>query len=143
MDKILLYGHGGSGNHGCEAIVRSTIRILRNRTKYTNPIVASLDSEQDIQYGLSNICTIEDVRKGKRNLAFWRAYITFKLTGSYEALDSYLLATLIKKFKKTSIALSIGGDNYCYGNNSVLAYQNQIFIPDDSVCNHYVVNQFF
>lgn len=126
MDNILLYGHGGSGNHGCEAIVRSTVQILRNKTKYTNPIVASLDSEQDIHYGLGTICTIEDVSKGKRNWAFWRAYINLKLTGSYEALDSYLLATLIKKYKKTSIALSIGGDNYCYGKNSVLAYQNEL-----------------
>lgn len=126
MNNIFLYGHGGSGNHGCEAIVRSTVQILKNRTKYTNPIVASLDSEQDIRYGLGAICNIEDVRKGNRNWEFWRAYINLKFSGSYEALDSYLLVTLIKKYKKTSIALSIGGDNYCYGKNSVMAYQNTL-----------------
>ena len=26
--KVFLYPHGGSGNHGCEAIVRSTAMIL-------------------------------------------------------------------------------------------------------------------
>ena len=26
--KILLYGNGSSGNHGCEAIVRGTVKTL-------------------------------------------------------------------------------------------------------------------
>ena len=25
-----MYAHGGSGNHGCEAIVRSTLKILND-----------------------------------------------------------------------------------------------------------------
>jgi colanic acid/amylovoran biosynthesis protein len=28
MRKYLLYMHGGSNNHGCEAIVRGTVEIL-------------------------------------------------------------------------------------------------------------------
>ena len=28
--KILFYGNGSSGNHGCEAIVRGTIQLLGN-----------------------------------------------------------------------------------------------------------------
>lgn len=27
--KLVLYPHGGSGNHGCEAIVRSTCKITQ------------------------------------------------------------------------------------------------------------------
>lgn len=27
--KIVLYGNGGSGNHGCEAIVRGTFELLQ------------------------------------------------------------------------------------------------------------------
>ena len=30
MAKIYMYAHGGSGNHGCEAIVRSTCDMLNN-----------------------------------------------------------------------------------------------------------------
>ena len=30
MNKIYMYAHGGSGNHGCEAIVRSTLKILND-----------------------------------------------------------------------------------------------------------------
>ena len=29
--SILLYGHGGSANHGCEAIVRSTVDLVGGR----------------------------------------------------------------------------------------------------------------
>ena len=28
--KILLYGNGSSGNHGCEAIVRGTVKTLND-----------------------------------------------------------------------------------------------------------------
>ena len=31
MSKIVLYSHGGSGNHGCEAIVRGTYKILNGK----------------------------------------------------------------------------------------------------------------
>lgn len=27
--KLILYSHGGSGNHGCEAIVRGTCKSLK------------------------------------------------------------------------------------------------------------------
>ena len=30
MSNIYLYAHGGSGNHGCEAIVRSTLDLLKD-----------------------------------------------------------------------------------------------------------------
>ncbi|WRK52196.1 hypothetical protein SD457_17295 [Coprobacillaceae bacterium CR2/5/TPMF4] len=30
MKKIIMYFHGGSGNHGCEAIVRATCKLLNN-----------------------------------------------------------------------------------------------------------------
>lgn len=35
MDSIVLYGHSGSANHGCEAIVRSTAAILNRSGIYT------------------------------------------------------------------------------------------------------------
>ena len=51
--KLLLYPHGGSGNHGCEAIVRSTLKIM--------PADATLFSDnpdEDRRYGLEAICTL-------------------------------------------------------------------------------------
>lgn len=39
MRKIVMYYHGGSANHGCEAIVRSTKKILSaSKSLYTSAI---------------------------------------------------------------------------------------------------------
>ena len=51
MKKIFLYGHNGSGNHGCEAIVRSTSKILREEFKDINITLASGNIEEDKRYG--------------------------------------------------------------------------------------------
>ena len=47
--KVVMYVHGGSKNHGCEAIVRSTAQLLK------------LDLNQSIL--LSYNCTIAKVDK--------------------------------------------------------------------------------
>jgi hypothetical protein len=40
LNNILFYGHGGSGNRGCEAIVKTSINILRN-SNIKNKIILS------------------------------------------------------------------------------------------------------
>lgn len=41
MNKIFLYFHGGSHNHGCEAIVRTTHKLLgQELALYTSDIKA-------------------------------------------------------------------------------------------------------
>ena len=55
LSKIFLYAHGGSGNHGCEAIVRATARILQGNELY----LISSKPEEDRYYGfppLSGFC---------------------------------------------------------------------------------------
>jgi polysaccharide pyruvyl transferase WcaK-like protein len=130
MDKcvILLYGHGGSENHGCEAIVRSTNQIIQKFWgSNVSTILSSPASEQDIKYCIDDICTIENVRPGKKNIDFFKAYIKLKFKKHYEDLDTYPFHSVLKKYKESILALSIGGDNYCYGNNTVIRKQHEIF----------------
>lgn len=50
---IVLYYHGGSANHGCEAIVRSTQCIL------SQPLTLfSSAADEDILYHLDRIVTV-------------------------------------------------------------------------------------
>ena len=51
--RFLLYPHGGSGNHGCEAIVRSMVRLIGGEF-----VLASSNPNEDLRYGLENICEI-------------------------------------------------------------------------------------
>ena len=49
--KFFLYGHNGSGNHGCEAIVRSTCKILNENNSNTFTL-ATNGKNEDLKYGL-------------------------------------------------------------------------------------------
>ena len=115
MAKIYMYAHGGSGNHGCEAIVRSTCDMLNNPL-WDEILRISSKTAEDIKYGLDKICTIKkDVQSySKITLPFIRAYIALKLKNDYVPLDKLNYKKTIDMVHKNDIVLSIGGDNYCY-----------------------------
>lgn len=75
---ILFYGNGGSGNHGCEAIVRGTVEWLGTR-EHTY-LVHSACCREDAQYGLDRIAQIKPAESAKRRDGrFFRAYLKMKL----------------------------------------------------------------
>ena len=114
--NYVLYAHDGSGNHGCEALVRSTCAILGANKE--NVVLMSTRPDEDQKYGLSKVCTILD-KTEKRPLdrtkpAFFKAYYNLKFKHNYTPIEFY--ESRVADFvKKGDIALSIGGDTYCYG----------------------------
>ena len=53
-----MYPHGGSGNHGCEAIVRSSVKLIgKDTTLFSNNV------NEDIKAGLSDVCAIDIAEK--------------------------------------------------------------------------------
>ena len=127
MNSLILYGHGGSGNHGCEAIVRSTHQICLHSHKINNFFLATPKLQEDQKYGLDNYFGLHDVSIRKKNLDFYLAYIGMKLTGNYAMLDNYPYFEFARLHHDAKIALSIGGDNYCYNDNKTYAILNKIF----------------
>lgn len=112
MSRLFLYAHGGSGNHGCEAIVRSTAKILGIK-----PILISSNPEEDRYYGLHEFCNVtKDVNDAfsKFSLDFIKAYVSLKLCKDYVPMDKLRYKDSFSSIKKGDLALSIGGDNYCY-----------------------------
>ena len=77
MRKIVMYYHGGSANHGCEAIVRSTKKILSaSKSLYTSAI------SEDEKYGLSSVINLQqDIEKHleKNSIDFFKAAISHKI----------------------------------------------------------------
>lgn len=124
--RILLYGNGSSGNHGCEAIARGTIALLGKEHKY---IINSADVEEDSHYGLSDIAALMPAKqKYKRDLQFLRAYFNLKLRNNYLDLDGLTYTQGIKQIKDTvDIALSAGGDNYCYDGTEIYGWLNAAY----------------
>lgn len=113
--KAVLYAHGGSGNHGCEAIVRSTAKILKGIFDEM-PVLVTDSTTEDKLYGIDSICktVISNKQIKKISPAFIKAYIDLKLKKQAKAMDALLYRNGVLTTKKGDIAFSIGGDNYCY-----------------------------
>lgn len=123
--QLLLYMHAGSGNHGCEAIADATLEALTSLCKdenYIPPVIITNNKEQDLKYGLG-----ERVQKGQCSIIEERHiaedfiphvmyYAYRKLTGDAVSFLRYQFKDVLKKVSdyKNPIAVSIGGDNYCY-----------------------------
>lgn len=124
--RIIMYGNGGSGNHGCEAIIRGTIQLLGEHSY----CVLSENCNEDSQYGLDQIAALTSARGfRKKDFEFLKAYTKLKLTGNYTDMDGLYYLPAIRRCKgNTDIALSVGGDNYCYGNTGIYAYLNRAII---------------
>lgn len=113
MSNVFLYAHGGSGNHGCEAIIRSTVDILSAK----RPTLISGNPEEDRKYGLDELCTLvkdRSARLNRRSFGFVKAYTALKLRGDYIPMDKLWYEVAFSGVRKGDIALSVGGDNYCY-----------------------------
>ena len=77
MPKTAMYFHGGSANHGCEAIVRSTAKLLGEKL-----VLYSSGVEEDYQYNVDEIVSVyEDIPKAlkKGSLVQIRASLSQKL----------------------------------------------------------------
>ena len=113
MSRIFLYAHGGSGNHGCEAIVRSTAQIMSN--EYLHLISSKPD--EDKSFGLDKVCEIIKDRSeylNRKSIDFYIAYAALKMGGNYVPMDKLWYKDSFSHIRKGDIAMSIGGDNYCY-----------------------------
>lgn len=115
-NKFFLYGHNGSGNHGCEAIVRSTAKILRNSYSDNEVILASNGCDEDNKYGLNKVVTIKREKNQikKLSFSFIDAYFNLKVLKKDLKIEELTYRDTFLNNDENTIALSIGGDNYCY-----------------------------
>ncbi len=120
---INLYYHGGSANHGCEAIVRSTAKNIGE-----NITLFSTDIKSDEKYGIGSIVKLEEdayIPLKKNSLKYYLAAVYHKLTKTDYLYVKYARDYYFSKVKKNDVCMSIGGDNYCYAGNENLGYYNR------------------
>jgi colanic acid/amylovoran biosynthesis protein len=127
MFSYVFYHHGGSDNHGCEAIVRTTQKLL---SKYSPAriYVASNAPSQDERYFIT-----------QKNIRFEMSYRLFNLSNNtlnfinvafgrlfhkVPFLSSQMRPTLLAA-KQADAVFSIGGDNYSYGRSIFLSLVDQ------------------
>lgn len=116
MKKFFLYGHNGSGNHGCEAIVRSTCKILREEFGDVDITLASGNTNEDREYELDKVTSLINEKNSvpKISLPYINAYLNLKLRKNGLEAEKLAYRKTFYNVDKDTIAFSIGGDNYCY-----------------------------
>ncbi len=139
---IILYMHAGSKNHGCEAIVNSTVKLIAAKRREQGidtklpVLVVSNSVQEDQQYSLGRLekdglCKLVEDRHIDRDFLAHVFYYGYrKISGDRESFQRYKYKDafreykiLVENYKKANpgvafegepLAVSIGGDNYCY-----------------------------
>lgn len=122
--NIVIYGNGSAGNHGCEAITRGTVALLGKDNRY---IVHSANPQDDTLYGLDALAQIRAAEHSKKkDLRFIAAYLKLKTTGDYTPMDGLNYVQAISQAAgECKVALSVGGDNYCYPGTQIYGWLNR------------------
>lgn len=111
-DKIVLYMHAGSGNHGCEAIVNSLCKLLPKPA-----VLLSNRPWEDQKYSLGSL--VEEIYQEKsieKNLLVHIWYYAWrKIFKDPESFMRYRYSDISGRNAR-KLNISIGGDNYCYDN---------------------------
>lgn len=84
-EKLVMYMHAGSGNHGCEAIVNSICRMIKEPVR-----LISYRGDEDRKYSLAGLCEIISERRFEdHRLAHILYYGYRKMTGDRESFIRY------------------------------------------------------
>lgn len=123
-NRVVLCYHGGSANHGCEAIIRSSAKMFgENVTTY------SMYPETDIRYELNRVVDLqydcESIIK-KPSFKYYMSALEMKLFKSTILNTYFRWKTFFDKIQPGNVYLSTGGDNYCYTEVGKLSDYNRI-----------------
>lgn len=114
--RILMFFHNGSLNRGCEAIVRSGVAMLKQQ--YPGAVVNLVSFHPESDAIIPLVDTVYDgnpiaIKK------FSPTWIVSALKNKLFKDETFYLRkrhhTILKHIPNHDIFLSIGGDNYCYG----------------------------
>lgn len=114
--KIMMFAHAGSLNRGCEAIVRSSSEIIKDKISNAEIILAS--NKPDTDKIIKSVDSIFDGNAIDESLSFLKkliAYTELKISKSQQFVLTERYKNVVNKINDVDVCLSIGGDNYCYG----------------------------
>ncbi len=111
-----MFFHGGSGNRGCEAIVRSGVAIIKKNNPEYIVDLASWKPETDKIIPLLDNIILDKNREFKPgSFAGLISALKVKFFNDESMAFRKKHEDIIKRIPDYDLFLSIGGDNYCYG----------------------------
>lgn len=124
--KLVLYSHISSGNRGCEATARTTSQMMGFNKE--NTFLFSNDAEDEMYCKTNRYSQIVPITKvnGFRPLASVIPRTLNKMGVDKNATSKYLYKKHLDLFDEETLAISTGGDLYCYDNTNIwLDYLNR------------------
>lgn len=128
MTRYILVNHGGSANHGCEALVRTVNTLLGG----SNTVMSDAP-EEDFRYAVNDAITVIPATSSysKASIDFINAYTKLKFHKDYSYMDVLPYLETIRSLDEGTVTISVGGDIYCYED-----YQKYILIHQELVKKH-------
>lgn len=123
--KLFLCGHTGSYNRGCEAIVRSTIKIFREAGIKEKPVLVTSAPGQDKSMGVDKLCDFVNYRTYKSPVQRYIYAILRKLLANPIPGQNIIQKDLWNNITPSDLSLAIGGDTYCYKEPTVFIAHNK------------------
>ena len=105
MTDYFIYNHGGSANHGCEALVRTVLNLFQDQGRIT---LLSESPQQDLRYGIDRLAALEPaaIAWSKASLSFWDAYLTLKTKKDYFKMDVLPYRKPIRRLTSSMVSRS-------------------------------------
>ena len=127
--RYAFYSHGGSQNHGCEAIVRTLSSMIKKEKPDSFLKLYTFKKAEDEKAGFPFVDEMEefDYSVKPKNVTFSdKIKIDLYSKQSQKKADDfyYTIACRNPSLKKNDVYISVGGDNYCYGDGHVAKAMN-------------------
>lgn len=115
MKKILICQHGGSSNHGCEALARTTVSLIGELPDECEVTLYSYRVNDDKKY-LADIPGLRITGLSGLPGRFSAHNISYHLKKRLGKSASRLPITpeFARLVRESDLVIAIGGDNYCY-----------------------------
>ena len=128
--RYAFYSHGGCENHGCEAIVRTLSAMIKNGRPESVIKLYTLNAQSDKAGDLPNIDETEEfnyIRQVSSLNFMQKLKISSLSRKSQKSADEYFYSLSCKNpsLKENDVYVSVGGDNYCYGDGHMAAAFNR------------------
>ncbi len=112
MKDIILCGHTGSDNRGCEAIIKGTAAILKAHGQ--TPVLATKAIEQDKRAGIGEFKEVIGYRElSTRKLMLFTGQMINRISRTPYGTEYFHQKPVWERLKG-NVSLNVGGDTYCY-----------------------------
>lgn len=114
VSNVYLCGHTGSENHGSEAIIRATAKLLRLSGCEEKATLATFSPDQDIEYGVDQVVTLLPYGQYPFSAVRYLAALRRRVSGSWVPGQDHIQRRLWESVRAGDVCLNVGGDTYCY-----------------------------